>query len=381
MILSHHDCLRGILSYLHENKERELYVVECDMQKFYDTVNHTIVKAKFNEFIGNAIVDNPTIDLSAPIRIFNSYLNSFAFNINVPKKNDYDYWKSYGLEDGEFTWVHGSLSEYYDDLSNERIGVPQGGALSGLIANIYLTYADKEMQKAKVLYQRFCDDMIVISDDLTECERAKKLYEDALRHLKLFPHKFKVESELKTSTSEGFNFRAFWDGKSKGPYRWGKIESNCFPWIGFVGYEVNREGDIRIRKKSFEKELKKQKLIIKEIKNAIEVSMRKSKGTATELAINRLIGMSVGRIGLDNFDEVSTDLCWKNGFKELAMNKHSIRQIKHFDRNRSKHYYKLLKEIKNPDVELEKKENERQLIKYNKPFSYYYQILERQQNN
>ena len=105
--------------------------------------------------------------------------------------------------------------------------------------------------------------------------------------------------------------------------------------------------------------------------------MRKPKGTATESAINRLIGMSVGRIGLDNFEEVSTDLCWKNGFKELTINEHSTRQIKQLDRNRNKHYYKLLKEIEEPEMEPKEVEN-RQVIKYNKPFSYYYQILERQ---
>jgi hypothetical protein len=105
--------------------------------------------------------------------------------------------------------------------------------------------------------------------------------------------------------------------------------------------------------------------------------MRKPKGTATESAINRLIGMSVGRIGLDNFDEVSTDLCWKNGFKELTINEYSIRQIKHLDRNRSKHYYKLLKDVEEPKLE-PAEQDDRQVIKYNKPFSYHYQILERQ---
>ena len=129
--------------------------------------------------------------------------------------------------------------------------------------------------------------------------------------------------------------------------------------------------------KSLEKELQKQKTIVKEIKNAIQMNMRKPKGTATESAINRLIGMSVGRIGLDNFEEVSTDLCWKNGFKELTINEHSTRQIKQLDRNRNKLYYKLLKEIEEPEIELKKVEN-RQLIKYDKPFSYYYQILERE---
>lgn len=114
--------------------------------------------------------------------------------------------------------------------------------------------------------------------------------------------------------------------------------------------------------------------------DSIKTGMRKPKGTAIESAINRLIGMSVGRIGLDNFEEVSTDLCWKNGFRELTLNEHSTRQIKQLDRNRNKLYYKMLKQIEQPELEDEKDDDKdnRQPIQYNKPFSYYYQILERQ---
>lgn len=376
-ILSHHDCILEILSFTQEQQNDELYVFECDMRKFYDTVNHKIVKQEFEGLITKSKIDHPSIELNVPSQIFNSYLNSYAFNFDVPDKSDFRYWNSYGIKDGNFTWVDDSISEYYLDKKSERIGVPQGGALSGLIANIYLAHADNEVQTSKVLYQRFCDDMIVISNDLHECLKAKELYLKALHQLKLFPHSPKNETELK-KLSDLDGLKAFWDGKSKGPYRWGSIENGCFPWIGFVGYEINRDGDIRIRKKSFQKELKKQKQIVNEIKDAIEIGMRKPKGTATESAINRLIGMSVGRIGLDNFDEVSTDLCWKNGFKELTLNKHSVRQIKQLDRNRSKLYYKLLKEIKDPDLPPEKKSRQREVVQYNKPFSYYYQVLERQ---
>lgn len=89
--------------------------------------------------------------------------------------------------------------------------------------------------------------------------------------------------------------------------------------------------------------------------------------------------MSVGRIGIENFDEVSTDLCWKNGFKLLTINKHSLKQIKQLDRNRNKYYYKLLKDVKpQEDIEFPIDIEKREIIKYNKPFSYFYQILERQ---
>jgi hypothetical protein len=376
-ILSHHDCVKKILKYKSEIESDELFVVECDMKKFYDTVNHRIALHLFDELIKQATEDNLEIDLKPPINIFKSYLSCFSFNFDIPKSSNTEYWESYRIPNGEFTWVTDEISTHYSDITQERVGVPQGGALSGLIANIYLNQADLALKDLNVLYLRFCDDMIIIADNLVEIVFAKTRYERNLNLLKLFPHKFKSESELFTMDGKNKNFKSFWNGKSKGPYRWGKIENNCFPWIGFVGYEINYEGDVRVRKKSFEKELKKQKLIIDEIKKAINEGMRKPKGTATESAINRLIGMSVGRIGLDNFEEVSTDLCWKNGFKELTINKHSIRQIKEFDRNRSKLYYKLLKEVKEPEIELEEIEP-RQIIKYNKPFSYFYQILERE---
>jgi hypothetical protein len=222
--------------------------------------------------------------------------------------------------------------------------------------------------------------MIIIAKDFETCDKAKSVYIKNIKSLKLFPHKFKNTNELKETIGGKTKLLKFWDGKSKGPYKWGKVEDNAFPWIGFVGYEMDYLGNIRVRKKSLMKELNKQNVVIQEIKNAIKTEIRKPKGTATESAINRLIGMSVGRIGLDNFDEVSTDMCWKNGFKELTINNHSIRQIKQLDRHRSKHYYKLLKEIEEPDLEIkvDPTYNEREFIRYDKPFSYYYQIIERQ---
>jgi hypothetical protein len=380
-IISHHDCILGIGEFRSENATCNLFVAECDMKKFYDTVNHKITLSIFQSLIDTAKTNNPTLNLETPIKIFKSYLNSFAFNINIPKSTDLEYWNSYQIPNGFFGWIDDlSIKTYYTDIREERIGVPQGGALSGLIANIYLNQADIELKKFDVFYQRFCDDMIILAKDFETCDRAKNAYENELKKLKLFPHKFKSSDELKKVENDKISLTEFWNGKSKGPYKWGKVEENGFPWIGFVGYEMDYLGNIRVRKKSLVKELSKQKTIIREIKNAVKIGMRKPKGTATESAINRLIGMSVGRIGLDNFDEVSTDMCWKNGFRELTVNPHSIRQIKQLDRNRSKQYYKLLKEIDDPELELYENDGKekRQYVRYDKPFSYFHQIIERQ---
>ncbi len=380
-IISHHDCILGIGEFRSENATCNLFVAECDMKKFYDTVNHKIALSMFQSLIDTAKINNSTLNLETPIKIFKSYLNSFAFNINIPKSTDLEYWNSYEIPNGFFGWIDDiSIKTYYTDIREERIGIPQGGALSGLIANIYLNQADIELKKFDVFYQRFCDDMIILAKDFETCDRAKNAYENELKKLKLFPHKFKSSDELKKVENDKISLTEFWNGKSKGPYKWSKVEENGFPWIGFVGYEMDYLGNIRVRKKSFAKELSKQKTIIREIKNAVKIGMRKPKGTATESAINRLIGMSVGRIGLVNFDEVSTDMCWKNGFRELTVNPHSIRQIKQLDRNRSKQYYKLLKEIEDPELELDENDGKekRKYVRYDKPFSYFHQIIERQ---
>lgn len=384
-IISHHDCIKDIIAYQKKNNYEPLYVVECDMEKFYDSVDHKIIKDLFNNLISKSKEDNPNFDFKIVKHIFNEYLNCYAFNINVPLSNHTKYWDSYKIPDGEFGWIKNRLIElnYYSNIAEERIGVPQGGALSGLIANIVLNEADIEVLKTEVFYIRFCDDMLIMHPNIDECKKAKDIYLNSLEKLKLVPHKF-IDKLTKKISSTKFTIKPFWHTKSKGAYKWDSIDNNGFPWISFVGYEIHHKGNIRVRKKSLEKELKKQKKIVNEIEKAIELGQRKVKGYVIESAINRLIGMSVGRIGLNNFEEVSTDMCWKNGFKELSLNNDSIRQIKKLDRNRSKLYYDLLKSVKNLEKGTEDEEDyieeKRQIIFYDKPFSYYYQVLERKKN-
>lgn len=380
-VISHHDCIKDVIELQKTNDYEPLFVVECDMEKFYDSVNHKIVKKLFNNLIDKSKDDNPDFDFKIVKHIFNEYLNCYAFNINVPLSNHIKYWDSYKIPNGEFGWIKNRLVElnYYSDISEERIGVPQGGALSGLIANIILNEADKEMLKTEAFYIRFCDDMLIIHPNIDECKKAKDIYLNSLEKLKLVPHKFIDKLTEKISPTK-FTIKPFWHTKSKGAYKWDSIDNKGFPWISFVGYEIHHKGNIRVRKKSLEKELKKQKKIVNEIEKAIKLGQRKVKGYVVESAINRLIGMSVGRIGLNNFEEVSTDMCWRNGFKELSLNKDSTIQIKQLDRNRSKLYYDLLKSVKNLEKEKEDEdeiERKRQIIFYDKPFSYYYQILER----
>lgn len=386
-LLSHHDCIKEIVKFKLEHKDTDLWAVECDMEKFYDSINHEIIKEHFGNLIQKSKAEFLEVDFSNPIRLFNEFLNCYSFNtITLPCNMDNEYWEKHRIPNGKFGWVEKGLEEYYSEFNFERIGIPQGGALSGLIANIVLDVADREVKKTKVLYVRFCDDMIILHPDKSECELAKKLYVQALKSLKLVPHKFCNELiEVRAIPKKNFpltTLEKFWKEKSKGPYMWGDIKNDGFPWIGFVGYELHYEGYIRVRKRSLKKELKKQKEVVNNIKKAIENGRRKGFGTIGESVIHRLVGMSVGRVELRNFDKIEHEMCWKNGFKELTMNKYAVQQMKQLDRNRNKLYYKLDAELRKPreaEEDTERRSRKRQLVDFNKPFSYYYQVLERKQ--
>lgn len=383
-IVNHHDCIKDILEYRKKHQDNALWMVECDMEKFFDSVNHGIIKVLFSELIEKAKIDNIGLEFKNVSIIFNEFLECYSFNKNVlPLNASETYWESYKIPNGEFEWVAKRFTElkYYENIEDERIGVPQGGALSGLIANMVLNNADKEVMKTDAFYVRFCDDMLIIHPEYDVCLKAKENYTNALKELKLVPHNFNSKlfekrKKQKKNLPE-ITYAPFWKGKSKGPYKWASISDNGFPWISFVGYELHHEGHVRVRKKSFEKEINKQKEVVDEIRKAVKSGMRKSKGSVSESAIHRLVGMSVGRVTIKNYETVSNDLCWKNGFKELASNKYSIQQIKQLDRNRSRLYYDLVKDMKEPDAEEKLESKPRQIIHFNKPFSYYYQVLER----
>jgi len=95
--------------------------------------------------------------------------------------------------------------------------------------------------------------------------------------------------------------------------------------------------------------------------------------------------MSVGRVTLRNYDSISNDLCWKNGFRELFLNPHSTKQMKQLDRYRNKLLYDLERDLKGLKEEEKVKEEvpskRRQIIHFDKPFSYFYQVLERNSKN
>jgi hypothetical protein len=115
------------------------------------------------------------------------YLQSYSFLLTVRgtaqkqlQKHD---------PQGVFKWHEADLQKLYGRRALPPIGVPQGGALSCLIANAVLHEADKvvarlqEEAKSELLYLRYCDDMILISPDRKVCTAAFAAYRNVLETL------------------------------------------------------------------------------------------------------------------------------------------------------------------------------------------------------
>ena len=76
-------------------------------------------------------------------------------------------------------------------LHSPILGVPTGSSLSPLCANLYLIEMDRAMFRGGFHYLRYCDDLLLVSPDLKEIEKGRKIIQDFLeRHsLEISPDK------------------------------------------------------------------------------------------------------------------------------------------------------------------------------------------------
>ena len=333
-VTAHHHAIVRMKEYRKQNEGKHLYVSECDLQKFYDTVSHSVVRKCYYGLLKQAAKENPGLQFDEINRVFEAYLKCYSFPKNVFCKNeDKNFWEENKVDEKQrcFKWVDTSLlAKNRRGLMRLQIGVPQGGALSGLIANMVLNSVDwqvKRQMKESDLYLRYCDDMIILSTNKTRCKRLFSIYYRGTKRLKLVPHE--PEKALQ------FGKKTFWKGKSKDAYPWAMGQKDAAEWIGFVGYEMRRDGAMRIREKSFRKELDKQtKVVFEKTLDKIKDKMRVSNDSLLSSLERKLISMSVGKIEVWNAPFMESEMCWSAGFKELEMNPVLAKQLRELDRHR-----------------------------------------------
>ena len=377
-----------------------LLVAECDMKKFYDTLDHDVIKRRFGLMLywkkRDGIINNE--EKKILWRVISSYVNCFCFHRDVfryTKKLKHSIWKNIKSAKGytkSIKWIADEIKAKrksgnwpYRTKRHDRyqLGVPQGGALSGVIANVIMHFTDMRLQKfwkdnKNFLYVRFCDDMIMMGVDKIQLKGAFECYQKSIESAHLYMHS--------PIAFTGNKMKDFWDGKTRPVYQWGKPAKDVMPWITFVGYDMNWDGDTRIRKSSLKKEIKKQYEKEIEIEHLFNKKSGRNPQWSRTYIMNslykRLIGMSVGRVQMWNYKYYNNNYSWAKAFTELTNNRWSRWQLKQLDRHRNlmmKRLNRFLLSLDFVDVKPSEDSKERNdaVWYWGRPFSYYGQVFKK----
>ena len=349
---TNHEALQKISNLSRRHRERGMTVAECDIKGFFDCVDHTLALSCLHELIGSAKKLDPSIVVDKrSLGIYSAYLEAYSFPTSVLggtlthlKRLD---------PDGIFKWPEAELQQLHEGSPREkRIGVPQGGAHSCLIANVILHRADVAVRKfarsrkRALTYRRYCDDMILLSEHGAVCEEAFALYRATLASLRLPIH------EPKAVLHYG---KEFFDQKSNSPYRWTNpaISNGAVPWIQFVGYQVRWDGYVRVRRRSLLAH--RQKItgatddllkVLRPTKSNPQgekatVPPRRTKAQIIHRLRQRLISISVGHRVLSKAFESPEPMCWADGFRGLFGRKCFTNFLKNLDRHRERQLQRL----------------------------------------
>ena len=125
---SAHDAIKRVQQYAEEGYR---YCVDLDMERFFDTVNHS----KLIQVLSETIKDGRVVSL------IHKYLNA------------------------------GVMVRHKFEETTE--GVPQGGPLSPVLSNIILNELDKELGRRGHPFVRYADDCIILVKSLRATERVR----------------------------------------------------------------------------------------------------------------------------------------------------------------------------------------------------------------
>ncbi|MDF1755943.1 MAG: group II intron reverse transcriptase/maturase [Verrucomicrobiales bacterium] len=162
-----------------QKRRRRCYVVDCDLKSFFDTVDHQKLMNRLRQ----------RTDDKALLRLIGYYLKA---GLILP---------------------NGSYEE-------TCIGMPQGGPLCPLLANILLDELDKELEVRGHQHVRYADDFLILCGSPRAGDRILRSISRYLnRHMKLMVNETKSKVvELSEASFLGFSIikrKVRWTGQSK----------------------------------------------------------------------------------------------------------------------------------------------------------------------
>ena len=159
-----HTAIDKVLEYLNQGFE---WVIDLDIEKYFDTVNHD----KLISILREQVNDSHTVHL------IRKFLQA-------------------GVMDNGL-------------VSSTTIGVPQGGPLSPILSNIYLDKFDKELESRGLHFVRYADDCNIFVRTDVSAERVMKSVTSWLER-KLFLKVSATKTKITRPTNSNFLGFTFW---------------------------------------------------------------------------------------------------------------------------------------------------------------------------
>ena len=163
-----HDAVKAARAYVQSGKR---VVVDVDLARFFDRVNHDILIDRLQKRIEDAAV----------IRLVRAYLNA-------------------GIMEGGV-------------VIDRHLGTPQGGPLSPLLANVLLDEVDKALEARGYSFARYADDCNVYVSSLKAGQRVMALLRKQYARLKLQINEAK--SAVASALGRKFLGYALWVAKGR----------------------------------------------------------------------------------------------------------------------------------------------------------------------
>jgi len=169
-------CVKSAVKRILELREQGYgWVFETDIENFFPSIDRT----KLFGFLHNLLRDR-SIDVLIQSSLDTSIANAQEL---------------------------GKLAELWDSTS----GVPQGGILSPILANLYLYNHDKSLSDLGFRLVRYVDDLVILTKDEKEAHLAYEFCKQSLESLGLHIHPldFEINKRIKTrilSPSQPFEF-------------------------------------------------------------------------------------------------------------------------------------------------------------------------------
>lgn len=157
-----HMAIERVLQYARQGYR---IVLDADIKSFFDTINHKLIM----DLVAAEIADGNILTL------IEKFLRSGV------------------MEDGV--------------LKPTKVGTPQGGVISPLLANIVLNYLDWQLYAQGFKFVRYADDFVVMCNSIPQAEKALEFVKHVIEQdlaLELSPEKTKI-----VMSSKGFDFLGF----------------------------------------------------------------------------------------------------------------------------------------------------------------------------